>query len=49
MTLTGTGNGPVNPGPNGMGVTDGSVSGTGHFTATGAIDDDGHVHRATAA
>ena len=45
VTLTGTGNGPVNPGPNGMGVTDGSVSGTGHFTVTGAIDDTGtYVH-----
>jgi hypothetical protein len=41
VTLTGTGNGPVNPGPNGMGVTDGGISGTGHFTVTGAIDDTG--------
>ena len=45
LTLTGTGNGPVNPGPTGMGVTDGGVSGTGHFTATGAVDDTGtYVH-----
>jgi hypothetical protein len=41
VTLAGTGNGPVNPGPNGMGVTNGGVAGTGHFTATGAINDRG--------
>ena len=41
MTLAGTGNGPVNPGPYGMGVIDGGVSGTGRFTATGAINDKG--------
>ena len=41
VTLAGTGDGPVNPGPTGMGVTDGSVAGTGHFTITGAIDDKG--------
>ena len=41
VTLKGTGNGPVNPGPNGFGVTNGGVAGTGHFTATGAIDDQG--------
>jgi hypothetical protein len=41
VTLEGTGNGPVNPGPNGMGVTNGGVAGTGHFTATGAINDKG--------
>lgn len=41
ITLKGTGNGPVNPGPLGMGVTDGGVSGTGHFTVTGAINDSG--------
>jgi hypothetical protein len=39
VTLKGTGDGPVDPGPIGMGVTDGSVSGTGHVTFTGAIDD----------
>jgi hypothetical protein len=41
VTLAGTGNGGVNPGPSGMGVTDGSVAGTGHFTVTGAINDKG--------
>lgn len=41
VTLEGTGNGPVDPGPTGTGSTDGSLSGTGHFTATGAIDDNG--------
>jgi hypothetical protein len=41
ITLAGTGAGPVNPGPTGMGVTDGSVAGTGRFTVTGAIDDEG--------
>jgi hypothetical protein len=41
VTLEGTGNGPVNPGPYGTGVTNGSVAGTGHFTLTGAIDDKG--------
>ena len=41
VTFEGTGNGPVNPGPTGMGVTNGGVSGTGHFTATGAINDKG--------
>jgi len=41
VTLAGTGNGPVNPGPYGMGVTNGGVAGTGHFTATGAINDRG--------
>jgi hypothetical protein len=35
VTLAGTGDGPVNP------ATDGSVSGTGHFTITGAINDKG--------
>jgi hypothetical protein len=45
VTLTGTGDGPVNPGPYGMGVMDGGVSGTGHFTATGAINDTGtYIH-----
>lgn len=39
--MRGTGNGPVNPGPNGNGVTDGGVAGTGRFTITGAIDDHG--------
>ncbi len=39
VTLRGTGDGPVNPGPIGMGVTDGSVAGTGHVTFTGAIND----------
>jgi hypothetical protein len=41
VTLAGTGNAGVNPGPTGMGVTDGGVAGTGHFTATGAITDKG--------
>jgi len=41
ITVAGTGDGPVNPGPTGMGVTDGSVAGTGHFTITGAIHDKG--------
>jgi hypothetical protein len=41
VTLAGTGDGPVNPGPTGMGVTDGSVAGTGHFTVRGAINDKG--------
>lgn len=35
VTLEGTGNGPVNP------VTNGGVASTGHFTATGAINDEG--------
>ena len=35
VTLAGTGNGAVNP------VSDGGVAGTGHFTATGAINDKG--------
>ena len=35
VTLTGTGDGPANP------VVDGSVAGTGHFTATGGINDKG--------
>jgi len=41
VTLEGTGNGPVNPGPDGTGVTNGSVASTGHFTLTGAINDKG--------
>jgi sugar lactone lactonase YvrE len=41
LTLKGTGNGPVNPGPYGFGVVDGGVSGTGHFTVTGSIEDTG--------
>ena len=41
LTLKGTGDGPVNPGPNGMGVTNGGVAGTGHFTLSGAIKDKG--------
>ena len=41
LTLAGTGNGGVYPGPNGTGVTDGGVASTGHFTATGAINDKG--------
>jgi hypothetical protein len=41
VTLAGTGNGGVNLGPTGMGVTDGGVAGTGHFTVTGAINDKG--------
>lgn len=41
LTVKGTGNGPVNPGPDGDGVTNGGVAGTGHFTATGAITDSG--------
>lgn len=41
VTLEGTGNGPVNLGPSGVGVTDGSVGGTGHFTVAGAINDKG--------
>jgi hypothetical protein len=41
VTLEGTGNGPVNPGPYGTGVTNGGVAGTGHFTLKGAINDKG--------
>jgi hypothetical protein len=41
VTLEGTGNGPVNPGPYGTGVTNGGVAGTGRFTLTGAINDKG--------
>ena len=41
MTVQGTGNGPVKPGPSGNGVTNGGVAGTGRFTATGAITDSG--------
>jgi hypothetical protein len=41
VTMQGTGNGPVNPGPSGTGVTNGGVAGTGHFTLTGAINDKG--------
>lgn len=41
ITVTGTGNGPVNPGPSGNGVTNGGVAGTGRFTVTGAIEDHG--------
>jgi hypothetical protein len=41
VTVRGTGNGPVNPGPSGFGVTDGGVAGRGHFTITGAIVDRG--------
>jgi hypothetical protein len=41
VTFKGTGDGPVDPGPNGMGVTNGGVAGTGQFTATGAISDKG--------
>jgi len=41
MTVEGTGNGPVNPGPSGTGVTNGGVASTGHFTVTGAINDKG--------
>jgi hypothetical protein len=41
LTVRGTGNGPVNPGPSGNGVINGGVAGTGHFTATGAITDSG--------
>jgi len=41
MTVQGIGDGPVNPGPSGNGVTDGGVAGTGRFTATGAITDSG--------
>ena len=41
VTLTGTGDGPVNPGPTGTGVANGGVSGTGRFTATGGIHDSG--------
>jgi hypothetical protein len=39
--VEGTGNGAVNPGPSGTGVTDGGVASTGHFTAEGAINDEG--------
>jgi hypothetical protein len=41
LTVKGTGDGPVNPGPTGTGVTNGGVAGIGHFTATGAITDNG--------
>ena len=40
MTVPGTGNGPVNPGPSGSCVTNGSVTGMGRFTAS-AITDSG--------
>jgi hypothetical protein len=39
--VTGAGNDPVNPGPSGIGVTNGGLAGTGHFTVIGAIDDHG--------
>jgi hypothetical protein len=41
ITVEGTGEGPVNPGADGYGVTDGGVAGTGRFVATGAITDSG--------
>lgn len=41
VTVKETGSGPVNPGPNGNGVTDGGIGGTGHFVVTGAINDKG--------
>jgi len=41
LTLNGIGNGPVNPGPDGRGVTDGSVASSGHFALAGAFDDEG--------
>ena len=41
LTLAGTGNGPLSPGPSGTGVADGGVASIGHFTATGGIDDTG--------
>lgn len=41
VTLEGTGNGPINPGASGAGVTDGGVASTGHFTVVGAIHDEG--------
>jgi hypothetical protein len=40
VTFEGTGNGPVDPGPTGMGPNGGDA-GIGHFTATGAINDKG--------
>lgn len=41
VTLEGTGNGPINLGSRGSGVTNGGVASTGHFIATGAIEDRG--------
>lgn len=41
VTVEGTGIGPVNPGPHGVGVTNGGVAGSGHFTLAGAIHDEG--------
>lgn len=39
--VRGTGNGPVKPGPDGKGVTNGGVSNTGRFTISGAVRDSG--------
>lgn len=55
LTLTGTGDGPVNPGHGGGGVTDGGIASTGRFTLAGVIHDHGrytdyrtvHGHLAT--
>jgi hypothetical protein len=46
VTLKGIANGPVPPGPNGAGPTDGRISGIGHFTISGAIDDKGTYSQA---
>ncbi len=41
LTVKGIGDGPVAPGPDNRGVTDGGVAGTGHFTFGGALNDAG--------
>ena len=41
LTVKGTGDGPVAPGPNKSGVTDGGVAGTGHFSFSGVLNDAG--------
>jgi hypothetical protein len=41
LRVEGTGNGPIDLGPSGSGVTDGGVASTGHFTMAGDIRDKG--------
>jgi hypothetical protein len=41
VTLVGTGNGPLYPGPTGNGVADGGIASIGHFTAAGGVNDSG--------
>jgi len=41
LRVEGTGNGPIDLGPSGSGVTDGGVASTGHFTMAGDIGDKG--------